>query len=70
MLRPLARHLLLSWYESGADLGAKLPLLATYLGHVGLATSQDYVHMTRDLVGEVVRRELNRFGDIITEAPR
>ena len=60
---------LLSWYEAGADLGNKLPLLATYLGHVGLATSQIYLHMTRDLVGEVTRRELDRFGDLITAVP-
>jgi integrase len=60
---------LLSWYEAGADLGNKLPLLATYLGHVGLATSQIYLHMTRDLVGEVTRRELDRFGGLITVVP-
>lgn len=61
---------LLSWYEADADLGAKLPLLATYLGHVGLATSQVYLHMTCDLVGEVTRRQMQRFGDMITqEAP-
>jgi integrase len=58
---------LLSWYEADADLGAKLPLLATYLGHVGLATCQVYLHMTRDLVGEVTRRHLDHFGDLITE---
>ena len=58
---------LLSWYESDADLGAKLPLLATYLGHIGMVTSQVYLHMTRDLVGEVIRREIDRFGDLITE---
>ena len=58
---------LLRWYESDADLGAKLPLLATYLGHIGMTTSQVYLHMTRDLVGEVVRREINHFGDLITE---
>jgi len=57
---------LLAWYEQGADLSAKLPLLATYLGHVGLATSQVYLHMTLDLVGEVVRRFEARFGSIIT----
>jgi integrase/recombinase XerD len=58
---------LLRWYESDADLGAKLPLLATYLGHIGMVTSQVYLHMTRDLVGEVIRREIDRFGDLITE---
>jgi len=60
---------LLSWYEAGANLGNKLPLLATYLGHVSLATSQIYLHMTRDFVGEVTRRELDRFRDLITVAP-
>lgn len=57
---------LLRWYEADADLWAKLPLLATYLGHVGLNTSQVYLHMTRDLVGEVTRRHLARFGDLVT----
>lgn len=59
---------LLTWYEADADLGAKLPLLATYLGHIGMASSQVYLHMTRDMVGEVIRREINRFGNLITEA--
>ena len=57
---------LLAWYEKGADLNAKLPLLATYLGHVGMATTQVYLHMTLDLVGVVARRQLDRFGDLIT----
>lgn len=57
---------LLTWYEQDADLQAKLPLLATYLGHIGVATCQVYLHMTRDLVGEVTRRFEERFGDIIT----
>jgi integrase len=39
---------LLAWYEKGANLNAKLPLLATYLGHVGMATTQVYLHMTLD----------------------
>lgn len=58
---------LLSWYEAGADLRVALPRLATYLGHVGLASSQDYLHMTEDLIGEVVTRQRTAFGDVITE---
>lgn len=57
---------LLEWYEQGADFSAKLPLLATYLGHVALVSTQVYLHMTQDLVGEVVSRHYARFGDIIT----
>lgn len=58
---------LLSWYEAGADLRVKLPLLATYLGHVGLASTQHYLHMTEDLIGEVTKRQRALFGDLITE---
>ena len=58
---------LLTWYETSADLRAKLPLLATYLGHVGLASTQVYLHMTDDLIGEVVARQQQAFGDLITE---
>ena len=58
---------LLSWYEAGADLRVKLPLLATYLGHVELASTQDYLHMTEDLIGEVTKRQRAVFGDLVTE---
>jgi hypothetical protein len=62
---------LLIWYEQGADLNAKLPVLATYLGHLGLDASAVYLHMTQDLVGEVTRRLTSHFGDLITgEVPR
>jgi integrase/recombinase XerD len=58
---------LLLWYEQGADLNARLPVLATYLGHVGLSSSQRYLQLTPDLVGEVTRRHAARFGYLITE---
>jgi integrase len=57
---------LLAWYEQGADLSVKLPLLATYLGHLGISSSQVYLHMTLDLVGEVNRRYEAHFGHVIT----
>lgn len=59
---------LLAWYREGEDLNAKLPLLATYLGHVGINSTQVYLHMTQDLVGEVTRRQEERFGDLV-QAP-
>jgi len=58
---------LLRWYETGADLRVKLPLLATYLGHVGLTSTQVYLHLTEDFASELTRRQLDRFGDVITE---
>jgi integrase/recombinase XerD len=61
---------LLLWCEQNADLGAKLPLLAAYLGHVGLASSQRYLQLTRDLMGEITRRHQARFGYLIQEGSR
>lgn len=58
---------LLLWCEQNVDLGAKLPLLATYLGHVGLASSQRYLQLTPDLMGEITRRHQSRFGYLINE---
>jgi integrase len=58
---------LLLWCEQNADLGAKLPLLATYLGHVNLASSQRYLQLTQDLMGEITRRHQARFGYLINE---
>lgn len=58
---------LLLWYEQGANLNARLPVLATYLGHVGLSSSQRYLQLTHDMVGEITRRHAARFGYLITE---
>jgi integrase len=61
---------LLLWCEQNVDLDAKLPLLAAYLGHVGLASSQRYLQLTRDLMGEITRRHQARFGYLIQEEGR
>jgi len=58
---------LLVWYQQDVDLGALLPALATYLGHVGLASSQRYLQLTVDMVGEIMRRHERRFGYLITD---
>ena len=61
---------LLLWCEQNVDLGAKLPSMATYLGHVGLASSQRYLQLTPDLMGEITRRHQARFGYLIQEGGR
>lgn len=61
---------LLLWCEQNVDLEAKLPFLATYLGHVGLASSQRYLQLTQDLMGEITRRHQARFGYLIREGGR
>ena len=62
-----AVHRMLLWYEQRADLGAKLPLLATYLGHVNLSSSQYYLRLTEDLLSEVTSHYQARFGNLIEE---
>lgn len=58
---------MLMWFEQGADLGVKLPLLATYMGHVNLSSTQYYLRLTEDLLSEVTSRYQARFGSIIEE---
>lgn len=65
-----ARHLfavrvLRRWYQDGEDLDAKLPLLATYLGHVNLSGTQHYLHLTAELFPEITARADAAFGDVI-----
>ncbi len=47
---------LLRWYRQGANLGAKLPLLATYLGHTTVTGTQVYLHATSQLLESVASR--------------
>src|SRR5215472_742624 len=65
-----ARHrfaccVLRRWYQDGEDLDAKLPLLATYLGHVNLSGTQHYLHLTAELFPEITARAEAAFGDVI-----
>lgn len=41
-----AVHRVTCWYQSGADVPRLLPALATYLGHVGLRSTQRYLTLT------------------------
>jgi integrase len=60
-----AVHTLLRWYREGVDPNAKLPLLATYLGHQHLSGTQRYLHLTAELFPEVMARVDAAFGDVI-----
>ena len=51
-----AVHRLIAWYRAGADVQRLLPHLATYLGHVDLASTQRYLTMTPELLQEASRR--------------
>jgi site-specific recombinase XerD len=51
-----AVHRLLAWYREKADVNARLPWLATYLGHVDIHSTQVYLQATPELTEEVARR--------------
>ncbi len=51
-----AVHRLETWYREGADLGAKLPILAAYMGHKSLISTQWYLRLTPEIFPDVVHR--------------
>jgi integrase/recombinase XerD len=51
-----AVHRLVAWYRQGGDVQKLLPLLSTYLGHVGIDGTQVYLRMTPELLDEANRR--------------
>jgi integrase/recombinase XerD len=63
--RLFAVRALRRWYRDGEDLDAKLPLLATYLGHQHLSGTQYYLHLTAELFPEIAARADAAFGDVI-----
>jgi integrase len=56
-----ACHRLLAWHRSAQDVGALLPALATYLGHVNIASTQLYLQPTAELLEEANQRFHRRF---------
>ncbi len=51
-----AVHRLISWYRSDADVQRLLPKLATYLGHIDVASTQRYLTLVPELLKEASDR--------------
>jgi integrase/recombinase XerD len=51
-----AVHRVIAWYRAGVDVQRLLPPLATYLGHVDVASTQRYLSMTPELLYEASLR--------------
>jgi integrase len=47
---------LLKWYQDGEDVNARLPWLATYMGHVDISSTMVYLQATAELLAEVNKR--------------
>jgi site-specific recombinase XerD len=56
-----AVHRLLAWYREGHDVNARLPWLATYMGHVDIHSTQVYLRATPELIEQVHRRFRNHY---------
>jgi site-specific recombinase XerD len=59
-----ACHCLLKWYRQGVDINARLPVLATYMGHADWRFTYRYLHATPELLDEANRRFLNHYRQI------
>jgi integrase/recombinase XerD len=66
-LRHSAAVLMLQrWYAQGADVQAKLPHLAAYLGHVSAVSTHHYLKLTPELRQAASQRFHRRFGAFLT----
>lgn len=51
-----ACNCLLKWYDEGANVTSKLPILATSMGHVNVSSTQLYLHVSSRLLEQATRR--------------
>jgi integrase/recombinase XerD len=64
-----AIHTLARWYREGGDLSAKLPLLATYMGHQSLVGTQRYLRLTPEIFPDIRLRLEEFVGQAIPRRP-
>jgi integrase/recombinase XerD len=60
-----AVNALLRWYRAGADVDAKLPLLATYLGHGSALSTHHYLHFIEPMRAAASERFATIYGSLI-----
>jgi integrase/recombinase XerD len=61
-----AVNALLRWYRTGVDVEAKLPFLATYLGHGSVMSAHYYLHFIEPLRSAASERFANRYGELVS----
>lgn len=64
-----AVYALLWWYRADDDVQAKLPLLATHLGHVSIVHTQYYLKLTETLARSACERFANRYSSLVVPLP-
>ncbi len=60
-----AVHALARWYQTGADVQAKLPLLATYMGHVSIVSTAYYLPFVEPLRALATARFARQCGGLL-----
>ena len=65
-----AVNALLRWYRAGADVEAKLPLLATYLGHGSVVSTHHYLHFIEPLRTAASKRFAAHYGELVSPLPQ
>jgi integrase/recombinase XerD len=60
-----ACRVLLRWYRTGVDLQTKLPFLATYMGHVSIASTEYYLPFIPELAQAASKRFCDRYGALV-----
>ena len=63
-----AVNALLRWYRAGAEVEAKLPLLATYMGHVSVMSTHYYLHWIEPLRTAASERFAHHYGKLVVPA--
>jgi integrase/recombinase XerD len=64
-----AVHRMEDWYRNGLDLSAKLPVLATYMGHQSLAGTQHYLRLTAEVFPNLSQQLHLAYGHLIPSGP-
>jgi site-specific recombinase XerD len=65
-----AVHRLMRWYQEGVDVQGKLVLLATFMGHAEIFSTQIYLNITDSILSEANRRFYHSFGRLSEEEVR
>lgn len=59
-----------AWYRAGVDVGTKLPVLSTYLGHESIAGTQQYLQLTLSLYPDLSSALEQQYGALIPRGDR
>jgi integrase len=61
-----AVNALLRWYRDGVDVQARLPALATYMGHISIVSTQRYLPFVEELAGHASERFARLCAGLVT----